>query len=71
MATQHIRVLMPSNNWTDHQVEELVAAVVAGLPGNKSFPNPPIDPATLQTAVSEFHAAIGATVRGGVSRDER
>ena len=37
MAAKHIRVLMPSNTWTDHQVEELGAAVVAGLPGSKNY----------------------------------
>jgi hypothetical protein len=66
LAVKHIRVLLPSSNWIDHDVEEVGDAVVAGLPGNKNFPNPPVDPATLQTGVTDFHTAIGATVQGGI-----
>ena len=51
---------------TDHQVEETGGAVVAGLPGNKNFPNPPVDPATLQATLTDFTAAIAASAQGGV-----
>jgi hypothetical protein len=66
LATKHLHVLLPSNRWTDHQVEELTAAVIVGISGNKNFPNSPVDPAALQMAATDFHGAIGSAAHGGV-----
>ncbi len=65
MATKHLRVLMPTKGQTDHEIEELGGAVLAGVYDNPDFTTPPVDKATLQTALNEYSAALAATVQGG------
>jgi hypothetical protein len=49
----------------DHQVEELAGAVLAGLNGNKAFPAPPLDLATVQTQLTDFTTSVSAASQGG------
>jgi hypothetical protein len=66
MAAKHIRVLMVSNKSSDRAVDGTAGSVLGKLPGNKNFPNPPVDPAVLQAALSDFRTAAAAAVKGGV-----
>jgi hypothetical protein len=66
MATKHLRVLTISSAWTDHDVEQTAGSVLAGLTGNTNYPNPPVDLATLQQAITNFHLGIAAAAQGGV-----
>jgi len=65
MPSKRLRVLMDFTQVPDHEVEEVAGAVIVGLNANKSFPHPPVDPPTLQTALTEFSAAIAAAAKGG------
>jgi hypothetical protein len=65
MPSQRLRVLLDFSHGPDHQLEEVTGAVIANLNGNKNFPHPPIDPATLQTALNEFSASIAVAAQGG------
>jgi hypothetical protein len=68
MVPKHIRVLLPHNTQTDHDVEEIGGSVIGNIyigVGKNNFPTPPVDQATLQTGLTDFSAAIAATVQGG------
>ena len=60
MATKHIRVLLKFTRQGDHQIEETAGAVITGMTGNKNYPNPPVDLAEVQAALTVFTAAIAA-----------
>ena len=62
---KHLRVALGFTQQTDHQLEELAGAVLAGMTGNKAYPSPPVDLATLHTALTDFTTAIAAQVTGG------
>src|SRR3989442_8865023 len=66
MATKHIRVRLSFTHERDHQIEETTGAVITGMTGNKNFPNPPVDLAEVQAALTAFSAAIAALPSGGV-----
>jgi len=66
MATKHIRVLLKFTRQGDHQIEETAGAVITGMTGNKNYPNPPVDLADVQAALTAFTAAIAALPAGGV-----
>jgi hypothetical protein len=57
---------MTSTAQTDHEVELVAGSVLTGLTGNKNYPNPAVDLAALQQAISDFHLAIAAAAQGGV-----
>jgi len=68
MVPKHIRVLLPHNTQTDHDVEETAGSVLRDLyiaPAKNNFPTPPVDQPTLQTGLTEFTASIAATLQGG------
>jgi len=52
MATKHIRVLLKFTRQGDHQIEETAGAVITGMTGNKNYPNPPVDLAEVQAALT-------------------
>src|SRR5437870_3741229 len=60
MATKHIRVRLSFTHESDHQIEETTGAVITGMTGNKTYPNPPVDLAEVQAALTVFTAAIAA-----------
>ena len=66
MATKHIRVRLSFTHESDHQIEETTGAVITGRTGNKTYPNPPVDLAEVQAALTVFTAAIAALPSGGV-----
>src|SRR5712691_8257769 len=66
MATKHIRVLLKFTRQSDHQIVEIAGAVIAGMTGNKNYPNPPVDLADVQAALTAFTAALAAQPSGGV-----
>src|SRR6267142_3423453 len=66
MATKHILVLLTFTRQSDHQIMEIAGAVITAMTGNKNFPNPPVDLADVQTALTAFTAALAAQPSGGV-----
>src|SRR2546427_12880443 len=66
MATKHIRVRLSFTHESDHQIEETTGAVITGMTGNKNYPNPPVDLAEVQAALTAFTAALAAQPSGGV-----
>ena len=66
MATKHIRVRLSFTHGSDHQIEEAAGAVITGMTGNKNYPNPPVDLAEVQAALTAFTAALAAQPSGGV-----
>ncbi len=66
MATKHIRVLLTFTRQSDHQIVEIAGAVITGMTGNKNFPDPPVDLAEVQAALTAFTAALAAKPSGGV-----
>ena len=52
MATKHIRVLLTFTRQSDHQIVEIAGAVITGMTGNKNYPNPPVDLADVQGALT-------------------
>ncbi len=58
MPTKHLRVLLPSTNNADHQIEETGGAVIAAPDGNEFFMNLPLDLATVKTALTDFTNGI-------------
>ena len=66
MATKHIRVLLTFTRQSDHQIVEIAGAVITGMTGNKNYPNPPVDLADVQAALTAFTAALAAQPSGGV-----
>ena len=60
-----LRVLLGFSSAGDHQLEETAGAVIKGLTGNATYPAPPVTPASLQTALTAFTAAIAAREQGG------
>src|SRR5262249_12917789 len=61
----HVRILQNFVRATDAEVIALGVGVNKGLTGNAKFPNPPVDPKTLQAATDEVISAIGAQSSGG------
>ena len=59
MSTQ-LRVLLGFTNAPDHQLEETAGAVIKGLTGNAAYPTPPVQLPAVQTALTNFSAAIAA-----------
>ena len=57
---KHIRVRVSFTHESDHQIEETTGAVITGMTGNKHYPNPPVDLAEVQAALTVFTAAIAA-----------
>src|SRR5438132_8443862 len=55
---KHIRVRVSFTHESDHQIEETTGAVITGMTGNKNYPNPPVDLAEVQAALTVFTAAI-------------
>jgi Fibronectin type III domain len=64
--TTHLRVVIGFKKFTDADLDELAGKVIVGIPGNKNFVNPPVDPATLQAAATDFHTSIALSAGGGV-----
>ena len=64
---QYLHVLLGFSRAKDHSLEETVEAVIKGMTGNAAFPTPPVTPAALQTALTNFSAAIGAQQQGGTA----
>src|SRR5262245_19373273 len=64
--TVHLRVVVGFNRFSDALLDTLAGNVVVRIPGNKNFPNPPVDPATLQAAADDFHTSISSSAAGGV-----
>jgi hypothetical protein len=62
---KHLRVALGFTQQTDHKLEELAGAVLAGMTGNKEYPSPPVDMAMLHTALTDFTVAIAAQATGG------
>jgi hypothetical protein len=50
---------------SDTELDNFAQAVVAGMTGNVTFPDPPVMMATLQTAIEEFSARVSAAQLGG------
>jgi len=67
MAQQHLRVLLSFSRQTDNQIVESAGAVLTGMTGNKAYPAPPVDLAVVQTALTDFTAAIAAQTQGGTT----
>lgn len=65
MPPLRLRVLLDFTHGPDKQLEDVTDSVIVGLNGNKNFPHPPVDPATLQTALNEFRASIPLAIQGG------
>ncbi len=65
--TQKVRISLNFRKYNDSQLATLAAAVIKGMTGNKVFPNSPMDPAVVQTALDDFSAALAAMPLGGVS----
>ena len=63
--TTHLRVVVGFNKFSDSGLEELAGKVIAGIPGNKNFPNPAVEAAALQEAAADFHTSIIAAAGGG------
>ena len=63
MATKHIRVLLTFTRQSDHQIVEIAGAVITGMTGNKNYPNPPVDLADVQAALTVFSAATATQAR--------
>ncbi|MCX6901668.1 MAG: fibronectin type III domain-containing protein [Verrucomicrobia bacterium] len=61
----HLRVLLGFTDAADHALEERAGAVIDGLYGNAAYPTPPVTKVALQTALTDFTAAIAAQVQGG------
>lgn len=61
----HLRVLLDFARASDHPLEEQAGAVLAGLYGNAAYTTPPVTQAALQTAMTDFTAAIAAAKQGG------
>jgi hypothetical protein len=63
MVPKHIRVLLPRNSQTDHDVEEIAGSVLGNLytGAKNNFQTPPVDQATLQSGLTDFSTAIAAT----------
>jgi len=66
MPSKRLRVLLTFTRGDDHVVEQLGGSVIANLYPNKFLTAPPLDQATLQSAVTDFHTAIAAAAQGGV-----
>ena len=64
-----LRVLLNFTHSSDHVLEETAAHVLAGMFGGATatFPSPPVTRAALQTAATNFAAAIAAQKDGGPS----
>ncbi len=63
---QKVRISLNLSKTNDSQLATLAAAVIKGITGNKAFPNPPVDPTAVQTALDDFNAALAAMPLGGV-----
>ena len=66
MPSKRLRVLLTFTRGNDHQVEQLGGSVVANFFGNKSFAAPPVDQATVQSALTDFTTAVAASGQGGI-----
>jgi hypothetical protein len=65
MAVKVLRALLGFVSMSDGDVLSRGMAVLTGLTGNAKFPNPPVDLATLKTAVESFQATIADALDGG------
>jgi hypothetical protein len=65
MPSKRLRVLLSFTRDPDHQLEELTGAVITGLNGSKFFPNPPVEQAALQAALTDFTGSVAAAAQGG------
>ncbi|MCX7009715.1 MAG: fibronectin type III domain-containing protein [Kiritimatiellaeota bacterium] len=63
---QYMRVMIGFTTVKDHRLEEIAGAVIAGLTASTAaYPTPPVTPANLHTALTEFTAAVAAQEMGG------
>lgn len=65
MPAQHARVLLGFTNHSDTQIAAAASAVITGMTGNKAYPAPSVDLVAVQTALTDFNAAITAQAEGG------
>ncbi len=63
--TQRLRVQSGFQKAADAVILSRGPLIVNGLTGNPAFPNPPIDPVSLKTALDRFSVAIGDAQDGG------
>jgi hypothetical protein len=66
MPSKRLRVLLTFTRGDDRLVEQLGGSVIANLFGNKFFPAPPVDQATVQSALTDFTTAVAASAQGGI-----
>jgi hypothetical protein len=66
MPSKRLRVLLTFTHGDDHLVEQLGGSVIANLFGNKFFLTPPVDQATVQSALTDFTTAVAASAQGGI-----
>ena len=65
---QYLHVALGFSRAKDHTLEETVEAVINGMTSNHAaYPTPPVTMAALQTALTNFSAAIGAQQQGGTA----
>lgn len=64
---QRIRIIFGFGSFTDKQLLATGGAVIAGMTGNKAFPNPPVELTALQTGLTQFTDAIAAQGQGGTT----
>ncbi len=60
---KHIRVRLSFTHESDHQIEETTGAVITGMTGNKNYPNPPVDLAEVQAALTVSPLPLGLCLR--------
>jgi hypothetical protein len=65
--SNNIRITTGFRSFTDEQLANVAAAAIKGMTGNKAFPNPPVDPTAVQSALDEYLAALAATIQGGTT----
>ncbi|WP_193215122.1 fibronectin type III domain-containing protein [Luteolibacter marinus] len=65
--TPILRVSLAFGSGTDAQLKERANGVILNMTGNASFPTPTVPLAELQTAVTDFVAAMAAMVQGGTA----
>jgi len=62
-----LRVLLGFSSAGDHQLEENRRCRHQRHHRNATYPNPPVTPANLQTALTAFTAAIATQEQGGTA----
>lgn len=63
----HLRVLLGFTNAPDHSLEETTGSVIDNLYDNPAYATPPVTKVALQTALTNFTAAIAAMMQGGTA----